>query len=268
MAKRIPDIPVGTRSGQLEVVELLPDHRNPSGRRYQRVRAKCDCGGTLDVMAVRIRLGKATRCPSCVRAPQRKYNIGDRYGKLVVRSFYYDTTGRRMARCQCDCGNETSVFVGLFGRNGDRNCGCTPLSTFTGVGRLSGAFFHKIVDNAKRRGLAVEVTKAELWALFLEQDQRCALSDLPLALSVRGITTASVDRIDSDKGYTLDNVQWVHKDVNRMKGDLPPDRFLDLCRLVSERHGGTPFPTMPTMPKPPKPRPRRRPGKTATTSTK
>ena len=37
--------------------------------------------------------------------------------------------------------------------------------------------------------------------------------------------TASLDRIDSSKGYTEDNIQWVHKDVNQMKMDLPEQRF-------------------------------------------
>jgi hypothetical protein len=42
----------------------------------------------------------------------------------------------------------------------------------------------------------------------------------------------SFDRIDSGQDYTLGNVQWVHKVVNRMKMDLGEDEFLKWCGLV------------------------------------
>lgn len=46
--------------------------------------------------------------------------------------------------------------------------------------------------------------------------------------------TASPDRIDSSLGYTKDNVQWVHKDVNTIKWDLSHDRFVKLCKTITE----------------------------------
>lgn len=44
--------------------------------------------------------------------------------------------------------------------------------------------------------------------------------------------TASLDRIDNSKGYIIGNVQWVHKDVNFMKGQLTQERFKELCKLI------------------------------------
>jgi len=49
---------------------------------------------------------------------------------------------------------------------------------------------------------------------------------------------ASLDRIDNSKGYHLNNVQWVHKDVNRMKWIFEQDYFIKLCNKVSEYNGG------------------------------
>jgi hypothetical protein len=46
--------------------------------------------------------------------------------------------------------------------------------------------------------------------------------------------TASLDRIDSSKGYCEDNVQWVHKDINRMKNTFDQDYFISLCKLIAE----------------------------------
>ena len=45
--------------------------------------------------------------------------------------------------------------------------------------------------------------------------------------------TASLDRIDSSKGYTKDNVQWVHKDINYIKRDLSDSEFITLCKKVA-----------------------------------
>lgn len=47
--------------------------------------------------------------------------------------------------------------------------------------------------------------------------------------------TASLDRIDSSRGYVEGNVQWVHKDVNFMKQALSQERFVELCTLVAEK---------------------------------
>ncbi|WP_238595034.1 hypothetical protein, partial [Nocardia seriolae] len=39
----------------------------------------------------------------------------------------------------------------------------------------------------------------------------------------------TLDRIDSSKGYAIDNVQWVHKDVNMIKWELSEEVFLATC---------------------------------------
>lgn len=44
--------------------------------------------------------------------------------------------------------------------------------------------------------------------------------------------TASLDRIDSSKGYIKGNIQWVHKDINKMKNNYNQAYFINLCALV------------------------------------
>ena len=48
-------------------------------------------------------------------------------------------------------------------------------------------------------------------------------------------TTASLDRIDSSRGYDADNIQWVHKDINWMKQDFSQSEFIAYCRRVSKK---------------------------------
>jgi hypothetical protein len=45
--------------------------------------------------------------------------------------------------------------------------------------------------------------------------------------------TASLDRIDSSKGYTLGNIQWVHKWVNLMKQDMTDQEFIEWCKTIT-----------------------------------
>ena len=49
-----------------------------------------------------------------------------------------------------------------------------------------------------------------------------------------GIRTASLDRIDSSKGYVPGNIQWVHKDVNWMKGSFTQEYFVNICKKISK----------------------------------
>lgn len=117
---------------------------------------------------------------------------------------------------------------------------------YKAVGEISGGQYGRIKKCAKHRNLEFLVTKEFLWELFLKQDRKCALSGLPLNFkseyknSSTGICrfldttkiTASLDRIDSSKGYTEDNVQWVHKILNTMKSTLSNDVFLSVCNNV------------------------------------
>jgi len=46
------------------------------------------------------------------------------------------------------------------------------------------------------------------------------------------VNTASLDRIDSSKGYESGNIQWVHKQLNNMKQALPENEFFEWIKLV------------------------------------
>lgn len=108
---------------------------------------------------------------------------------------------------------------------------------WTGVGNLSGGFFTSIRRGAKQRGLGFSVNKRQLWSLFLSQQGRCNLTGLKIKLDHRfdrKFQTASLDRIDSNGGYEISNVRWVHKDVNRMRMNMDNKRFLELCDMISE----------------------------------
>jgi hypothetical protein len=53
-----------------------------------------------------------------------------------------------------------------------------------------------------------------------------------------GQATASLDRIDSSKGYIEGNLQWLHKRINIMKGNMSEKEFLDFCESVTLKNKG------------------------------
>lgn len=168
-----------------------------------------------------------------------------RYGKLTtVQRAGKSPQGHIKWQCRCDCGTVRIVFASHLRTGSTKSCGCAmhPAGPehpqFKGVGAIGGDFWQGFIRNADgrkgRRVLRLAVSQADLWQLFQAQNSKCAYTGLPLLLHPRRVRTASVDRIDSTKGYTRDNVQWVHKDVNRMKNTLTHARFIDLCRRVAQ----------------------------------
>jgi len=96
--------------------------------------------------------------------------------------------------------------------------------------------------SAQRRKIEFLVSIEELEALFEKQGGECVFTGVELVFPKNSrestLGTASPDRIDSNKPYTVDNIQWVHKTINKMKMDMTDRDFKDWCSKVA-RHGGS-----------------------------
>lgn len=104
-------------------------------------------------------------------------------------------------------------------------------------GEMTSNYFSSLEYGARSRGLEWSITGEYAWELFIKQDRKCALTGVDLIFSVnrteqKSSQTASLDRINSKLGYTENNIQWIHKDVNRMKWDLDEDIFINWCELI------------------------------------
>lgn len=99
------------------------------------------------------------------------------------------------------------------------------------------SFFNKYKLGAISRGLNFEIDIDFMSKLAKKQNYKCYYSDADLNFSgdFKKIT-ASIDRINSSIGYLKDNVCWVHKDINMMKQQFTEERFIEMCKLVSNKH--------------------------------
>jgi len=167
---------------------------------------------------------------------------GQTFGSLTVIERDYNTRNNRKAKlalwkCKCVCGKICSA-VGAELRGGKtKTCGCRKgiksRRNFQGYGDISKSKWRVLVYNAEQRNIPFDLTIEQIDDLFKKQDKKCRFTGLPLEINGNK-GTASLDRIDSFKGYTIDNVQWVHKDVNKLKGQFSEEEFIKLCRNITE----------------------------------
>ena len=165
--------------------------------------------------------------------------------------------GATMFWAECSCGRiekKCSTHIVRGKSNMCHQCSMDKLSkeSFEGVGDISYAYWTNLqrhaagvtVKRKSRRIKRFEITIEQAWELFLKQDNKCALSGVPLKFVTIGRSnrqrlkeqTASLDRIDSNGHYTIDNVQWVHKDVNRMKNVYEQEYFIDMCKNIANNN--------------------------------
>lgn len=110
---------------------------------------------------------------------------------------------------------------------------------YKNVDNLQDTYWNDIIWGAKRRNIQINISKEQAVDQFKKQNGICALSGLNLILARNykdlksGIQTASLDRIDSSRGYTVDNIQWLHKFVNTLKFNTKEDDFVKFCKLIA-----------------------------------
>lgn len=103
-------------------------------------------------------------------------------------------------------------------------------------GNVRIAWYKSFENSALHRGLDWQLNIEDIDCLYEEQNGRCALSGWKIGWSEVGWNhTASLDRIDNNIGYTVDNIQLVHKIINMSRGSLSVEDFITMCESVADR---------------------------------
>lgn len=197
-------------------------------------KCKCSCGNISIVNHGDLTSGKSKRCKQCgyIKVSEKicanllekkigKWEILERVGTNKHR--------RPIWKCRCLCGTIKNVSSNNLLSGLSKSCG--KCNEYEGI---KGRKFSQLLGTAKARNIDVLVTKKDLWDKFEKQEHKCALSGMILILSDDKNNTASLDRIDSSKCYSVDNIQWVHKDINIMKNHFTEKYFIDMCSKIYE----------------------------------
>lgn len=165
-------------------------------------------------------------------------NVGDKYNDWTVidNNGKYDKNNHiTKYLCACKCGAEKWINSSNL-RKGISKC-CRRCSSkgekngfFRGYKNIKMSLFSRIQRSAMQRNIEFDVSIEYLNELYEKQQRVCYLTNIPISFSDN---TASLDRIDSSQGYVIENVMWVHKDINIMKNGYDIGYFIKMCKLVS-----------------------------------
>lgn len=188
--------------------------------------------------------------------------INKKFDRLTVKEQAVSQNKRKRWLCVCRCGNTKIVTTHGLNSKAVRSCGCLAKEVqsrtgkgvgtrnilaanrarWTGCGEISGFYWTHLQQGARERSIPFEITIKYAWRLFLRQRRKRALSGREIAFKRFGASravfkdTASLDRINSDKGYVKRNVQWLHKDINRLKNNYRQQEFIVMCKEVAKNN--------------------------------
>lgn len=184
-----------------------------------------------------------------LRKNPRKVKLNDKYGELEPIE-YAGHIGKDMYYyCKCSCGEIKPIRIRTL-KCGQKTCGKCRFKqgsnhhAWRGHGEISKNLFNAYKFSARDRNLEFKITLKYIWNLFVKQKHKCALTGWDLyfnpTYTKQANKTASLDRIDSEKGYIKGNLQWVHKDINKLKKNLPDKYFIEICKAVAKHQNMEP----------------------------
>ena len=97
--------------------------------------------------------------------------------------------------------------------------------------------YHRLQDRATRTNLSFNITKDYLFDLIPE-DMVCPVLEIKMTFgdaSGRN-SSPSVDRIDSNKGYVVGNLQIMSKLANTMKSNATPEQLLKFADWIIDEY--------------------------------
>jgi hypothetical protein len=89
-------------------------------------------------------------------------------------------------------------------------------------------------SQCKRSGLEFDLTPGFLEELWNKQNGKCYWLHIPIKLEQEKCNplTATIERLDSTRGYTRDNVVWASYFANTGRRDCPSDEFKQIINAV------------------------------------
>lgn len=182
----------------------------------------CKCGAKKEDKPFKT---SKNMCMDCYNAYMRDWNVKTNTERVAYKKRYY-AENRDRIRSRANAYYQSSIEAHLL----------TMVSRYRSNSRMT--------MSGKRRKTPLEfnLTKDDILGLWTKQSGLCAISGVPMDHKWNLYTTASLDRIDSAGGYTLDNVQLVCKFINLGKNtgsNSDALAFIELIRSTKPYAHGT-----------------------------
>lgn len=177
-----------------------------------------------------------------------KFTIGERHGGLIYTGVKKrDSKGRWLDEFRCDCGNLCYFRSDMVKRGSQGSCGCkSPNHAYRARWLKYGenypyyVIWKRCESRCDSREIKMDITPQDIKNQYIKQDGKCYYTGVDLILPKNFIVAVhedvvSVDRIDSSKGYTPENIQLVNKKINNMKNVFSSEEFIAICHKVASR---------------------------------
>lgn len=160
---------------------------------------------------------------------------GEKFNRLKILKFsHFDKRWRRWYFVKCDCGKEKIVMGSAMTSNNTRSCGCLQKETLR-LKRISNnyseitAIILGYKRHAKDRGLEWSLSRNFVETIIKKNCFYCGSTPSNIKKTKNtcgfGLFYSGIDRVNSNKNYTEDNVVPCCKICNYAKSNLTFDEF-------------------------------------------
>ena len=177
---------------------------------------------------------------------------GKKFGRLTVIKRDYSRNNKRVRNaywlCKCECGNEKIIRDDSLRKGLTKSCGCwarewarewvKKYSKFPKLGYgISNMrrIIYSYKKHAKKRGLEWDLTEEQFKEIAQQDCYYCGVkpNNIGKIPKTHGeYTYNGIDRIDNNKGYTIDNIVPCCKRCNIAKNNSTLQKFQDWIKRV------------------------------------
>jgi len=169
---------------------------------------------------------------------------GTKINRLTILKLdHIDKRWRRWYLCRCDCGVEKVIQGSSITSGNTKSCGClgTEIRRTRRVSKNHSEVTATILGykrHAKTRGIKFELTREEVIDIIFKKCYYCGCEPSNLKVTKNsidgGLYYNGLDRVDSHKNYTVDNVVPCCHQCNRAKNNMSKKDFLNWIKSVYE----------------------------------
>ena len=187
-----------------------------------------------------------------------KDRTGDKYGRLTVISHSgKDHRGKHLWLCLCECGNEKVIVSDNLSSGKSNSCGCLKAEVLSRKGNQYGIYkdreeallkvqYSHLKRRDKKKGFSDTMSFDVFSFLSKQPCKYCGLeyskeiedrlneSKKQKRLSDHVLKCNGIDRVDSSKGYTVENSVTCCKHCNTAKNTMTESDFFKWIKRVYE----------------------------------
>lgn len=160
----------------------------------------------------------------------------------ILNLSHIDSRGRKFYNVVCQCGNKKVINGSLIKSGNTKSCGCfaTEVRKATRKPNNHGEITSILLGykkHAKNRGFKFLLTREEFESIIRKPCYYCGeihSNWKKTKNSIEGFRYNGIDRVDSSKHYTADNIVPCCKFCNLAKRDMSQQDFLSKIKQIYE----------------------------------